>query len=1081
MKKYLLYGALFALMPSIVSAATFITATEITEDTLWTKSGSPYVITQSLRVNSGVTLTLEPGAIVKFKGSTTRLRMFGKLIARGLPTEKIYFTSFENDAVGGDTNGDCSADNTDIDPNNDCVEGNEDDAAFLSVHRPFGEVDLLVGSDGSEISNAVVKFLNGGFFVSQSRVSFNDVEMSYNNGVIYADRSEIDVLHASFFRNLHESVASTASVIRISFATITDTLLDDALGFYEKSRAFLNNVAIKNVARFSAVILFNDSTLEASNLSIENVPRQISVGIFNNSHAVIASSTITNASMRITDGAVALFNLSQFASSTLILKESTIDGGLGDGVSMHEKTSAHLERTTIRNFMGAGVYASKAEVDMLDSVVEHNGNGVESYGASTTVFGTSIRDNAEYGFYNRNYFDGVVVDAHTAYNYWGDKSGPFHQSTNVSGTGDEVSDHVEFAPWLEEDPLKKITCCSNVMFIPGLQASRLYMKGLTENRLWEPNTNIDIGKLLMTPEGESQNEGIYTRDILDRAFNVVDVYGGLMDFMDALVASGTIAAWKSVPYDWRFDVRDVAEAHDENNPLSMIGTVQGLADTSKTGKVTIVTHSNGGLVAKALIQKLEYMKSEEESDLVDFIDKVIMIAPPGFGTPKAVVGLLHGDGQDMALGMLAQKSTMRKFGKNMPGAYGLLPSRKYFEKVADPVVVFDDSIAPISNFIEHYGQDIDTFDELKQFMLAERDGRGQPSEGNVAVPAIANPLLLDRAEELHQILDEYAFPSHIGVTELIGWGLTTPKGIKYFKNCWQRFIESTCLDHELLTTREGDETVIYKSAENTEAAAKFYFDLNNFNKINAKTIKHRNITEATSTQEFIKNILKGSSTATAFITDTKPSVVSISDEFRLRVLSPVSVIVTDELGRTVEKVQYNDMYYVNEDIPNSYYFESGEGKYVGIPLATSTVILKGLDFGTFSLDIDEMRGDTIISTKRFQDIPVSTTTIAHFEVGMAASTTLSVDYNGDGIVEVDIGGNISHVERLILLRFYIQSLTIEAKTKEQAVKRISNLIKILNLGPSGADREMYEKRIELIYEYIRKNDLGNVINVINNL
>ncbi|NIR25854.1 MAG: hypothetical protein GWN77_02600, partial [Gammaproteobacteria bacterium] len=36
-------------------------------------------------------------------------------------------------------------------------------------------------------------------------------------------------------------------------------------------------------------------------------------------------------------------------------------------------------------------------------------------------------------------------------NWWGDASGPYHESLNPSGSGDEVSDNVEFEPWLESE------------------------------------------------------------------------------------------------------------------------------------------------------------------------------------------------------------------------------------------------------------------------------------------------------------------------------------------------------------------------------------------------------------------------------------------------------------------------------------------------------------------------------------------------------------------------------------------------------------------------------------------------------
>ena len=41
--------------------------------------------------------------------------------------------------------------------------------------------------------------------------------------------------------------------------------------------------------------------------------------------------------------------------------------------------------------------------------------------------------------------NGFILDAES--NWWGDGSGPYHAVTNVTGTGDEVSDTVDYAPW----------------------------------------------------------------------------------------------------------------------------------------------------------------------------------------------------------------------------------------------------------------------------------------------------------------------------------------------------------------------------------------------------------------------------------------------------------------------------------------------------------------------------------------------------------------------------------------------------------------------------------------------------------
>src|SRR5438270_6652451 len=71
-------------------------------NTTWTQANSPYIITDTVVVFPGVTLTIEPGVTVKFDDGVQLEIRQAILIADGQTNDSITFTSNSSNPMGFD-------------------------------------------------------------------------------------------------------------------------------------------------------------------------------------------------------------------------------------------------------------------------------------------------------------------------------------------------------------------------------------------------------------------------------------------------------------------------------------------------------------------------------------------------------------------------------------------------------------------------------------------------------------------------------------------------------------------------------------------------------------------------------------------------------------------------------------------------------------------------------------------------------------------------------------------------------------------------------------------------------------------
>ncbi|MEX1112524.1 MAG: NosD domain-containing protein [Candidatus Andersenbacteria bacterium] len=628
-----------------------------------------------------------------------------------------------------------------------------------------------------------------------------------------------------------------------------------------------------------------------------------------------------------------------------------------------------------------------------------------------------------------------------------------------------------------------------ILFLPGLQGSRLYTQGdLFENKLWEPNRNSDVEKLFLDEEGESILSGVYTRDIIDEAFGY-NIYKNFMIFMDELVADSVIQEWRAAPYDWRLDV-------DQHVP-AMIEEITSLA--AENTKITIIAHSNGGLIAKAVLQELERQKTAGENDLIDSIDQLIMVAVPQSGTPKTIASMLHGYDLDYAKGLLLNKVTARTMAEHMASAFNLLPSASYFDQVLDPVVEFDESADRFVLFRSLYGSSIDSPSELRSLLTGGSGSWGQPDASDIVSPFVLKNHFINTAAGRHLDWHEWSPPDHIEVVQIAGWGLDTVKSVQYKAkktlSC-SGISPIFCkdgykLDMRPVFTVDGDKTVVVPSAVTMEGK-EYYLNLHDYNKElfgGRRNRSHADIFEAEPLHSLLRTILTGTDDLPLHVSNEPEGDEDIDRRIRASVHSPVDISLIDMIGNRTGLVHNSDLLLKEENVINSYYLEFGEGKYVGFDAAEPhTIELNAVGNGMFTLEFEEVTtADEVINTLQYENIPVVAGAAAELTLQtIDESGPLHIDFNGDGTFDADVrpGEQLTTEQLFDALEVMIESLDLKEGDRTSIQAHLQNAHKMLNnektnLKSVGSQFKNVEKKISKVAgETISQEEAAVVIEVL---
>lgn len=392
-KIFLIFLSVGLVLPNVgvffkpVCAQTWVEG-HITQDTTWTIAESPYRVIGDITVYEGVTLTIEPGVKVEF---TSSLIVDGSLNAIGVKGTIINFTSSRVDPFPGAWGG---------------IQfiGSKDESFMISFCE-FSYASHGITIDNSHTSLGRVTIENSHFRdCAESGVyMYTSVETNTTIKGNYFTRTKYGI-----FATTDPSIGPGLSGLNIEDNTIYDI---DQDGIYMESAVKIERITVKD----NEIRLIGSNGIHFETFNARE-GRFSYISVHNNS--VIAART----GLRIWCAAGAWGYTPTLDYDIIVSKNTFRNGGVGIDIYL-VKTNITYNRIYYNDY-GIKYY--------------------KTYWGSLAKF-NDIYENFDYGIYVNN----SKVKAEQ--NYWGDSSGPYHESINPQGRGNSVNGNgvdLDFIPFL---------------------------------------------------------------------------------------------------------------------------------------------------------------------------------------------------------------------------------------------------------------------------------------------------------------------------------------------------------------------------------------------------------------------------------------------------------------------------------------------------------------------------------------------------------------------------------------------------------------------------------------------------------
>jgi hypothetical protein len=329
----------------------------ISQDTTWTKTNSPYMLTGPIAVIKGVTLTIEPGTIVNM--NTFYIQVNGTLNARGSGSDPIHFNGLFTDFLH--------------------PVGNEHIDFGPSSNSWSEQADF-----GCSIENAILNYTTININNASPKISNNTIQRIFVNGgsPIITDNNIFDYIHAGNYGITIDGGSPMISNNEIAGIYVGGSSPEISNNTITSSGDFSRNYVAIYISGDDPVIVHNNivSRIDSTQANLyEPSTNQIYPGILINSKNAVVTDNIIH--------------------------------GCLTGIEAENGLS--IERNSIFNNTVGIMIDNKIMVQ--NNSIFNNKVGITLKSASASVIGNNIFDNSQ----NSIYLEGLSSNVDFSNNWWG--------------------------------------------------------------------------------------------------------------------------------------------------------------------------------------------------------------------------------------------------------------------------------------------------------------------------------------------------------------------------------------------------------------------------------------------------------------------------------------------------------------------------------------------------------------------------------------------------------------------------------------------------------------------------------------